>query len=227
MNDEEILIHTAFLDKFSTYQGFGVEVIYTNKSITFNYNEKSKKYVDALLNRFMNENDMIIILRCSGRNVSFTSKKMNYNELFETVKNTMDTVKFDFGQDSVIKDNYELLAILDLFEKASLNKMDLTIGINKKEDDTYYKLVSKKYSVQEAFKREGLTVKDHTAYFRKSKVRSVKDIFDTLKTNPLVLEYKIDNNRNGFVGSLNIMFYIAICFSAIMVGMYLILNAPK
>ena len=176
MTDEEMKIHRDFLEYFSAYNSFGVELTYTNNSLTFNYNEKSKKYVEKLLMEFYDMENMIIIFRCHGNNISFTSSNLNYIDLFSIVKELMDDVKFiDVGEQIT---NTELKSIFELYNKCVDKNVILTIGITNRENDKLFKLESTNYSVQKCFKQVGLFVKENTAYFKKSKFKSVESVFE-------------------------------------------------
>lgn len=223
MSDEEVKIHSAFLDNFSGYQFSGVEINYTNNSLTLNYNEKDKKYIENLLLKLYDQPSMIIIFRCQGKNVSFTSKEMSYTDLFYLVKTNMDSVKFSSMQEDHLKFNDELKSIYDLFEKTITKNVDLTIGIHNVDGDRQFKLVSNNYSVQEAFKRVGLSVKENACYFRKSKFNNVTQVFESIKNNPLVYYYQPNNiARSGFAGFSNIGFSLAIDILAIVTGIVLL-----
>lgn len=222
MTDEEVMIHRDFLEHFSSYNSFGVEVIYSNNSLTFNYNEKSKKYVDKLLMEFYDMENMIIIFRCRGNNISFTSSNLNYKDLFVKVKALMDEVKFIDVDDQIT--NSELKSIFDLFIKGVDKDIILTIGITNRDNDKLFKLVSTNYSIQECFKQVGLVVKENTAYFKKSKFNSIETVFESIKSNPLVYYYQpSDVVSSGFVASINIIFYLVIDILAIAVGIYLLM----
>ena len=223
MTDEEVIIHRDFLEHFSSYNSFGVEVIYSNNSLTFNYNVKSKKYVDKLLMEFYDMEDMIIIFRCRGNNISFTSSKLDYKNLFLKVKSLMDEVKFLDVDNQVT--NPELKSIFDLFVKGVDKNIILTIGITNRDNDKLFKLVSTNYSVQECFKQVGLVVKENTAYFKKSKFNSIESVFESIRNNPLVYYYQpSDVVDSGFVASINIIFYLIIDILAMVVGIYLLMQ---
>lgn len=222
MSDKDVMIHSEFLGYFSSYLSFGVEVTFTNNSLTFNYNEKSKKYVDKLLSEFYDKENMIIIFRCKGNNISFTNSNLNYTNLFTEVKSIMDSIKFMTIEEEIITNN-ELKSILNLFSKGVEKNIILTIGVTNKENDKLFKLVSTNYSMQECLKHVGLVVKENTAYFKKSKFNSIIDVFDSIRSNPLVYYYQPkDIKKTGFIGSYDIIFYLIIDIISIIVGIYLL-----
>lgn len=220
MTDEEVKVHRDFLEYFSAYNSFGVEVTYTNNSLTFNYNEKSKKYVDKLLMEFYDMENMIIIFRCRGNNISFTSSNLDYIKLFIKVKEFMDEVKFiDVGEQIT---NTELKSIFELFNKGVDKNIILTIGITNRDNDKLFKMESTNYSVQECFKQVGLVVKENKAYFKKSKFNSVETVFESIKSNPLVYYYQpSDVKKSGYVATRNVYLYLIIDILAIVLGIYL------
>ena len=220
MTDEEVKIHRDFLGYFSAYNSFGVEVTYTNNSLTFNYNEKSKKYVDKLLKEFYDMENMIIIFRCRGNNISFTSPNLNYIDLFTKVKELMDEVKFiDVGEQIT---NTELKSIFELFNKCVDKNIILTIGITNRDNDKLFKIESTNCHVQDCFKKFGLFVKGNTVCFKKSKFNSVETVFESIRSNPLVYYYQpSDVKGSGFVGTKNIYLYLLIDILAIILGIYL------
>ena len=220
MTDEEIKIHRDFLEYFSAYNSFGVEVTYTNNSLTFNYNEKSKKYVDKLLMEFYDMENMIIIFRCRGNNISFTYCNLDYKVLFEKVKSIMDEVKFIDVGDQIT--NTELKSIFELFNKGVDENIILTIGITNRDNDKLFKLVSTNSSVQKCFEQAGLSVKKNTVYFKKSKFERIESVFERIKSNPLVYYYQpSDVKQSGYVTTKNVYLYLIIDILAIILGIYL------
>lgn len=223
MTDEELRIHNLFLETFSSYQFSGVEIAYTNKSITFNFNERNLKYVENLLLKLYDMDSIIIIFRSRGKNVSFTSSSMSVEELFKLIKENMDSIKFLTYETYRDSFSQELNNIYSLFEKATSKNMDLTIGITNKDNDKLFKLVSKNYSVQETFKRVGLPVREHATYFRKSKFNDISQVFESIRTNPLVYYYQpSDVKKSGFISNFSIIFCLIVDILSIALGIYLL-----
>ena len=148
---------------------------------------------------------------------------MSVEELFKLIKENMDSIKFLTYE--TYRDNFsqELNNIYSLFEKATSKNMDLTIGITNKDNDKLFKLVSKNYSVQETFKRVGLPVREHATYFRKSKFNDISQVFESIRTNPLVYYYQpSDVKKSGFISNFSIIFCLIVDILSIAVGIYLL-----